>query len=785
MKIFRKTGVSTLINILGMSVAFAAAMILLVRVRWDFTYDAILKGHEQVFRMEHDWDHDGSFATNFNRPLIELIRDKSSNVEAVGTTASWGDWTLAREGDPNAGVRVSRCFADSTFFQVFPFKWVEGSAKEFADFGETLVLSRTMARTLFGDEPAVGKYLQRKDGTRLRVVGVYEDMPANSSLNYQSFTYIGTLHLEDSSEWSFTTYLKLRHPEDAGNTQAQLVASILSYYGVSDDVDDEEVEKFRKEFRILNLHEAYFRKDLDAGVEAVNKSMTITLLAIALLLIVIAIINFINFSFAEIPFRIKSINTRKVLGENRSSLIAKQLLRAAGLALIAFGFSFLFLRVVAGMSWASAIAAVMKPRDYAAIILPMLGVTLVAAVIAGLAPALYSTSQPTALVLKGSYAMSIKGKALRNGLVGLQFFLSFIFILLGLYVDAQLRFMLNKDMGFRQDQVLQVVCGQNGVANLEALESRLLQNPSILEVTASDNTIVGESRMSWGRYADDGTYVNLEVLPVADDFIDFFGLQIVDGRGFLPSDNESRTGCFIVNEAFLRRYPQFHVGSNIDGHVDASPIVGVVKDFYSKSLRNDIEPLALYNWGADSWRDFGTLYVRVAEGADFKTVSDYIKESICALDPTIIPSQVNVRRLSEWIGSMYVVESMLRRLVSIASVVALLIAIIGIIGLVFFETQFLRKEIAVRRVNGATVSGILQMINRKYLIIAGISFVLAAPFAYILMSGWRKSFVSKAPIQVWIFLATFALVAAITLAVVSLQSWRAANANPVESLKNE
>ncbi len=783
MRVFRKTGVSTLINILGMSVAFAAAMILLVRVHWDLRFNANFEGHKQVFRMEQDWDHDGHFSTTFPRPLIELIRGMSSDVEAVATTATWGDWNLAREEDPGSGVTVSRCLADSSIFRVFPFKWIEGSAREF-DAPSTLVLDRTAARTFFGDEPAVGQFLQLGDGTRLRVVGVYEDMPANSSVSYRSFASLGTRFLEDGSEWSFSSYLKLRHPKDAKATQKQLTESLLSYFA-GEEANDKEREEFRREYRIVNLHKAYFERDLDSGVASVNKSLTITLLAIAILLIVIAIINFINFSFAEIPFHIKSINTRKVLGEGRSSLVAKQLLRAACLALVAFGFACLFMRVVAGMSWASAIAAVMKPRDYAAILLPMLGVTLAAAVIAGLAPALYSTSQPTAMVLKGSYAMSVKGKALRNVLIGLQFFLSFVFILLGVYVDKQLRFMQNKDMGFRQDQVLQVWCGQNAGAQLKALESRLLQNPSILGMTASDNFIVGDTRMGWGRTADDGTQVNMEVLPVADDFIDFFGLQIVDGRGFLPSDNQSESGCFVVNEAFLRRYPQFRVGSYIEGHIAPSPIVGVVKDFYSKSLHNSIEPLALYCWGAAPWREHSIIYVRVMEGADFKSVSDYIKESICVLDPTMIPNQVSVRRLSEWIGSMYTVESMLRRLVSIASVVALLIAIIGIIGLVFFETQSLRKEIAVRRVNGATVSDILRRINRKYLTIAAISFALAVPFAYFLMVGWRQSFVSQSPISVWIFLATFALVAAVTLAVVTLQSWRAANANPVDSLKNE
>ena len=784
MKVFRKTSVSTLINILGMSVAFAAAMILLVRVHWDFGYDANFKGHEQVFRMEHDWDKDGVFSSYFSRPMIEMVRGTSSNVEDVATATSWGNWTLSREGNPEERVTVTRCLADSSIFQVFPFQWVEGSAKEFT-VPATLILSHTMARTFFGDESAVGNYLQVGDGTRFRVVGVYEDLPANSSLAYHSFACLGIQCLEDTSEWSFTPYLKLRNPKEFKSTQEQLTETLLGYFLAEQEADDERQEEFRRQFRIVNLHEAYYEQDHDAGASSVNKSMTLSLLAIAILLIIIAIINFINFSFAEIPFRIKNINTRKVLGESRASLVGKQLLRAAVLALVAFGFSCLILRVVAGTSWASAIASVMSPRDYLAILLPMAGITLAAAVIAGLAPALYSTSQPTAMVLKGTYAMSFKGKTLRNGLVVLQFFLSFVFILLGLYVDLQLRFMQRMDMGFRRGQVLQVTCGEKAGAQLEALEGQLLQDPSILAVTAGDGFIVNEVRMSWGRMADDGTQVNMEVMPVADNYIDFFGLQIVDGRDFLPSDNQSRTGSFIVNEAFLRRYPQFHVGSYVGAHNDVAPIIGVVKDFHSKSLHHSIEPLVLYNWGSEPWRSFSVLYVRVTEEADFQAVSSTIKKAICTLDPTMIPSQVGVRRLDEWIGSMYSVESMLRRLVSIASVVALLIAIIGIIGLVFFETQFLRKGIAVRRVNGATVGGILQMINRKYLIIAGVSFALAAPLAYYLMNTWRQGFVSQAPIPVWIFLVALLAVAAITLAVVTLQSWRAANANPVESLKNE
>ena len=259
----------------------------------------------------------------------------------------------------------------------------------------------------------------------------------------------------------------------------------------------------------------------------------------------------------------------------------------------------------------------------------------------------------------------------------------------------------------------------------------------------------------------------------------------MDGRDFQQSDNQSETGCMIVNETFIQMYPQFHVGSLVGGHVDNSEVVGIVKDFNFKSLQHAMGPLALYIWGKTPWRDFSMMYVKTAPGANFKEVSDYIKEAVRTFDPTREPDQVEVRHLDEWIENMYQSEQSLGKLITIASVVALLIAIIGIIGLVFFETQFMRKEIALRRVNGATVESILGMINKKYLLLAGLSFVVAAPVAYYIMTTWRKGFAYQAPVPVWIFFVALVLVGAITLLVVTLQSWRAANANPVDSLKNE
>lgn len=782
MNAFRKTGVSTVINIIGMSIAFAAAMILMVQVRWDTTYDANFKGHGKVFRMENNWMDNGLFSTFFSRPLIEAARAASPNIEAVGTMDIIGGQMYFKEGDMESSITLSHIMVDSSMFSVFPFEWVEGSAKDFTARG-TAVINDAVAEMLFGTESAVGKVLQTSDGATVRISGVFREPRRNSSMYYDIIENIGDICLKDREEWSFSAFVKLKNPEQAEETEAMLEKVCIEYFG--SDVSEEEFDEISKGFRLTKLHDAHFERDVRANVTSANKTITLTLAAIAVILILIAIINFINFAFAEIPFRIKNINTRKVLGEDRASLIRRQLLHAGLISLIAFGTGCLIMHLVAGSSLAANVSDSLELKDNLGVLAIMLGAALLSSVIAGIAPAAYSTSQPAALVLKGSYAMSAKGKALRSILVGLQFVMSFIFILMALFIGVQTRFMMSKDMGFPQENILQIHCGTRAGSQCEALESHLLQNPSIEAVTFSDNMLVSDQKMGWGRTDENGKQIFMEVLPVDVDFVRFFGLDILEGRDFQESDNLSENGCFIVNESFIQHYPTFHVGSLMGGHIDNSEIIGKVKDFNFKSLQHAMGPFVLYNWGKTKWRPFSTMYVRTVPGSDFNEVSKYIREAVVTFDKTREPAQVNVRHLDEWIESMYQSEQSLGKLITTASLVALLIAIIGIIGLVFFETQFIRKEIAVRRVNGATVGSILKMINRKYLILASISFAIAAPISYWLIVNWRKGFAYQASVPLWIFMAALIIVAVIALAVVTLQSWRSANANPVESLKNE
>lgn len=787
MRIFKKTGVSTLINIIGMSVAYATAMILLVQVSWDATYDKNFEGHEKLYRLESNIADGGLFASYICRPLVEVIRGCSPNIEVIGTFGMEYDNLYFKEGERASAIYVPELSIDNQMFSVYPFKWVEGSAKGFTATSEAII-SESYAEKIYGDESPVGKVLESTGGASYTIVGVFKDNPRNSSFNYGLLTNLGDDNFDNANEWSYSAYFKLYDSSQAGKTEEEIRDCVVKYFEDQNggEIQDEETLAYlRQSFRLRNLHAAHYERDVRASEVSANRGITLTLAFISLLLIIIAVINFINFAFAEVPLRIRAINTRKVLGESRASLILRQLFHAALVSMAAFVLAMAIVQVVSGTSWSSFVSGSIKIQDNLSIVLLTLAVAIVSSLIAGIAPAMYSTGQPTAMVLKGHYAMGVKGRGLRNVLISVQFILSFVFIITAMSVSRQTRYMESRDMGFDQARVLQVRCGSWAGSSYRALEDKLLQSPMVQAVTFADNFFVSDEKMAWGRTDDAGEQVFLEVLPVEDNFVEFFGLQITQGRDFQASDNQNDKGSFIVNEEFLREYPSYHLGSILGGHVENCEIIGVVKDFNFKSLQHRMSPIALYNWGADPWRPFRIMYVRMAPGTDFQDVSRLIKDAVCDFDQSLNPDEVDVQHLDEYVERMYQSEHSLGEMITVASLIALIIAIIGIMGLVYFETQFMRREIAVRRVNGATVKDILSMICGKYVYMAAVSFVVAAPLAWWIVSEWRKGFAYQAPVSPLIFIIALLLVELVTVAIVSLQSLHAASANPVESLKNE
>ena len=777
---------SALLNFIGLTLAFSAFLVIMVQVVYDYGYDRNYEDAERIFRVENKFMSRVGYSTVLSRPMIEAMKSASPEIEAGGCynyTKGWNVAVALEDDGRQSEYKVGYGIIEKSLLNVFPFDFVVGDTSKFEPF--TVIISESTAKLLFGDENAIGKILYLDNGPEpYTVAAVYKDFPENSSADCGIFGNIGDSQLDDWSEWNMSFYVKLRSPQAAGDVATAMLQSLMSYYD-AESWTEEEMSEYMSSLRLVNLHDAYYSTDVEYdNMGKGNRFTTITCFTVSLLIIIVAIINFINFSMASVPFMIKGINTRRVLGATRGRLIGRQVGEALLIAVAAFILSVIVMRALSGTLVASMISGSLDPADNLALIGAGAAIALVMVALAGIFSASYSTSFPPAMVLKGSFSLSAKGRSLRSIIVGFQYVVSFILIIMTLFIYCQRRYMNSFDMGFDREQIVTFYVGNSVGERRQAFEAHLKENPHVLDVTFAGNELVSNGKMGWGRVYD-GERVNIDCLPVDADFIDFFGMEVVQGRGFLPSDELKPNGTFIMNQTTMELYPSMKLDTKLSGHAaEPADIVGVVKDFNFKPLQYGVSPIALYVFGSEPWWPLTWAYARISP-EDVAGTMDYIRQSVSEFNPQMTADNVNVRFLDEAIGNLYQKETNLNKLITIASALSLLICVIGILGLVYFETQFRRKEIALRRVHGATVGEVLRMINRYYVIICTVCFIVAAPLAWFIARKWVEGFTYQCPVHAWIFIVAYAALLAITVGVVTLQSHRAVSKNPVDSIKNE
>ena len=771
----RHTLFSTVLNVTGLTLAFSIFMTVMVQVLYDLRYDRCYPEHEKVYRLESMLPtNPGMWYPTVSRPVIEYLKTSLPQAGAVSVYQYIkGESRLFNEtGTDSPGVSLRVAYSEHDLLRVFPFEIISGDT---AGYGmpRTALISARGAKKLFGDESPLGKevcFTVGDDPRPFRIVAVYKDFPDNSSADNELILSSGLDGLENWSAWSYCCYVKLSTEEGA----AAAVDSAASHIGRQ--VFQADVLKMR----LTRLHDVYWSKDVMTDVAGKgNRSTTIVLLTVAIAVILIAVINFINFAMASVPFRIKGLNTRRVVGATRGGLIRSQLRSTIGLALLAFALSIGVMSLAATSSLASYVTASIRPQDNPALLLLSLGVAVATALAAGISPALYSTSFNPAMVLKGSFSLSAKGRSLRSVLIGVQYVISFVLLLCSMFIAVQNRYMKNYDMGFDREQVVEMEVTDKIAERGEAFRNMLLEYPGVTGVTSASRSIVSADMSGWGGDYGEG-YIMYDVIGTDRWFVPFFGLEIVEGRNFVPSDDESTEGTYIFNETAMSSWPYLHSYME-NGKMN---IAGVVKDFHYKSMQHAMAPMALYNFGQETGAMLTTVYARIQPGGVRESM-DWIRSKACELDPSLNPDDLDIHFLDETVDRLYRSEERLGRLITAAALISMLISVIGILGLVYFETQFRRKEIAVRRVHGVSVGEILLMINRYYLMITLICFIMTAPVSIVIIRHWAASFPYRSPIPVWIFLAALALITLITAVTVTLLSRSAALRNPVDSISTE
>ena len=793
---------SSLLNILGMAVAFAAVYLIMVQVNYDLSYNKGIPNAQNIYRLEHpNWSEEGYWDVTWPRQLPDNLCKEIPEIVKSGTITTSGHFNIndiysRKQADRIDNLSLNLCETEREGLEILGIEIIEGSLDDVIDH-YTLVLRESVARKFnlsVGDVLCYGR--DASEENTATVVAICKDFPSPSVFDgTDGWGGMEPQENENPNNWNNPYYIQLADGASPDIVCEKMKQALPGAFNIEYEVDDETYEQFMKMAspRLSPLSKLYFLNDVSSLYHEIgNRLTTYTFIAIALLIILIAMINFVNFFFALIPVRIKAINTYKVFGASTLGLRLNFIVEAVGLVAAALAGTAILVGLFAETPMVNQLSTSISFSDNWQIAVAVIVVAVLAGVAASIYPAFYITRFSPAMVLSG-FQTSAPGRRLRYTLVAVQYLISITLIICSLFIHRQREYMLSFDMGFDKENLLVVnnlpgeavfesYDQENGLSQVrrDAFAQSLVKNPAIVDVAFADGSLVKPSRMEWGRNVD-GRGVYFTVYPVSWDFLQLMKIDIVDGRDFRSSDEQSTEGVFIFNEDAARKL-DIKAGDKIPGHRSDADVVGICKDFNYRSMQYNIEPFAFYIFGKYPWRLNSNLYVRTAAGADIHAVKEFIMQTIAEYAPNAPTDGYDVALFDDELEQQYQKEEKLSSLITLFTMLSILISVIGVFGLVLFETQYRRKEIGIRRVHGSSVASILRMFNIIYLRIVAICSLVAVPVSYLIIDRWMQQFAYRATMAVWVYLLAIAIVALITIATVTARAYKAANDNPVDAI---
>ena len=786
--IFRKFVTANLLNLLGLSLAFASFFVIMTQVNYDLGYNKSFTEHEKLFRLTMELGHGmEDYGTTLPRPLVEQLAAASPHVTSYGIKQGWtnNDQFLVDE----QVYSLTLVYGIHDFISVFKPTVVDGDLKGLNQLSN-IVLPRSEAIRIFGTANAAGKTMKYywEDNVFYNVCAVIEDYPENNLLHGACF--IGVNSNEGNYQnWNYDAYIRV---DDVKNLPTVLTA-----------MRKKAIELFKDDFNLTSPKDAddlqviltpvadtHFSKDLNrnfTGAYSVSRSSVYLLICFSLLIIVIAAVNFMNFSLAETPMRIRSINTQKVLGATTASLRGSLLAEAVIVSLMAFVLAMVLVYMAHDLGLQQLVQGSILLQDHLWLAGLTLMICIVVGLLAGAYPAYYVTSFPPALVLKGSFGLSPKGRVLRTALICLQFVVSFMLVIGVGIMYLQSYFIYHTDYGFDKDEVMVVPTAPDTRNHADAIDADLRKIPGIEGASLAQNVLGSSDRyQTWGR-GSGNKHMTFTCIFVDWRFLDVMGIDIVEGRNFRETDGD----VYIFNESAKKKYPWLAVDKPINDEQDMT-VVGFCEDIKYSTLRVDDsqQPIAFmvpgpkgYYWNDGFWRN--VLMVRVAKGVDKREAKQQVLETVLKYEHDNELTVNDLHYMDDKLEESYQQERLFTKQILLFSLLAILISIIGVFGMTMFESEYRRKEIGIRKVFGSSTKEILVMFNRRYLYILLGCFVVAAPIGYMVGVHWLEGFAIRTAVSPWLFFVSFLLIALITMLTVTYQSWKNANENPVKSIKTE
>lgn len=779
---FIKHRTFSLINMVGFSLAMASCFLIVFHVRNELSYEKNFPKYKNIYRV-----HPPEWAKS-SPPLAGAMLEFFPEARSVARFYQWGNRVFSY-GDFQAELKGGFC-ADSSAIEMFDLQFVHGSREKSLRVYNTIVLTESAARKFFGNDDPTGKMLQVGANTYYAITGVIRDMPENTHLKFDYLIPFTTFYKEIPENWTSNkgwmapyTYVLI---EDNGfpNVLAKLESFLLKFYegrGTPEEIKAEAKLEFQP-LKDIHLH-SHLEQEMGANS---NAGYLYIFGAVAIFIIFIASVNFINLNISMAFRRMKETGMRKAMGAFRSQIIRQYLTETLLTSIVAFLIALaLFFAVLPTYNALAGRAVqtwdIFTFQNFGIMLTLILGVSL----ISGLYPAIFISRFRPIESLKGQKDPRSVTSYVRKALVIFQFAASVFMIASTLIIFRQMKYFESKDLGFNKDQIVAVRL-YGGLAekfskNQETIKNALKNNPSIIQVGAA--SVLPGDMISVERVIPDGAdpaveYPSFRVIRADYDLASTLELNVLQGRNFSPEFSDSAS--FLINETAAKAMNLSNaVGSKITNQTFGlkGTVVGVIKDFHFTSLHNSIEPL-LIEYKPD-WTQY--LYVKIKAEKIQATVQD-IEKTLKAIEPSNLFTHTFVDE--RW-NLQYREENKMSALFNAFSAFMIGISCIGLFGLSAIAIETRKKEIGIRKVVGASAQAIVRILSNEFIIMVLIGSALALPLSWYAMDKWLQKFVFKISITLDVFVITLIIAISVAFCAILFNTLKAARSNPVNSLRNE
>jgi putative ABC transport system permease protein len=797
----------TLINVVGLAVGLACFILIALFVRHEWSYDRQFANAERIYRVSRDFlpteMSKAAYLATMAPQAAPLLKEDFPEIEQVARILPGGGALRAPDGQVYSEPGLVA--ADPELFDIFDFRWLRGDPRTALESSSSLVLTESLARKYFGDADPIGQTLVNFGTDALEVTGVIADLGDDTHLRFTALRLMpqGLLDSRVSDNWGFNafyTYVLLKEGASAAALRAGSDAFFeRRFLGGS--------SRWTR-YDVIALEDIHLRSHKENEMRAPGSAATVqTFVAIAVFILLLACINFMNLATARATQRAKEIGVRKVVGAERAQVVAQFLTESVLVAVIALVLALAIVELALPTFNALLGQSIsLRYFDSPGEVVALVGLTLATGLLAGSYPAFYLAAFEPGKVLKGDVTRGGGAALFRRVLVVLQFSISIALLIATAVVYRQNQFARDIELGFDKEQILVVDGSWRGGLGTqwEALKREWLANPDVTQVTASnlvpgmENTDALAFRAE-GHDPDGGGITNLWV---DYGFFETYGIEVTAGRSFderfadrpllSAAEGGQRAGTYVVNELAAKRWgwtPEEAIGKWLENTFDSAsrgPIVGVVKDVHFESVRSTIEPTVYLLPPLTEGRRYEAQPLRFAS---LRLAGRNLRETLERIDETwaeLMPEQPISRHfLDQDFEALYQAERRQGQMFTFFAALAILIACLGLFGLAAFTTERRTKEIGIRKAVGGSVVDIVGMFCGEFGKLVLVANVIAWPVAYFLMQRWLSAFAYRVDISLWVYVASATAALAIAIATVGAVAARAAMRKPVSALRYE